>query len=331
MGLKIRGIGTYLPKHRMTSEEHDVYRGWKKGTSYKNSKIQTYYLADYKNDETVVKMATYAIRDACQKGNIDVSEIDLIIKASATDEQPLPCTASLIQKELGLGKSGIPAFDIDSTCLSFIVAMNIANLMLEAGQYERICIVSSEIPSVATNNNQPSSAALFNDGAVCYLFEKGSKAFHYALKTYGVGANSTQIRGGGTTLPVNEYTIENDALYRFDMNGLEVFKLSDRYIREITTQLITAANKESLNDFDVIIPHQASYGALRTMERSLKLKRGQMYNVIERYGNMVASSIPMTLQDAIQTGRVAHGDHVFLIGTSAGLSIGGIVLEIDIA
>lgn len=330
MGLKIVSIGTYTPKMMLTSEEHDAYRGWKKGTSYKNSKIQRYYIADSNGSETVVKMAAKAIEDACKKKSIQISDLDLIIKASATHEQPLPCGGALIQEELGLGTSGIPAFDVDSTCLSFVVAMNIAHLMLEAGQYNRICVVSSEIPTVAMNNNQPNSASLFNDGAICYIFERSESTFHYVLNTYGIGAQSTQIRGGGSTLPATDYgNNDNNSLYTFDMNGLEVFRLSERYIKDVVGTLLRKTNKVSINEFETVIPHQASYTAMRLIERSLKLEKNKLYNVIEQYGNMVSSSIPRTLFDAICTKHIKNGDTILLIGTSAGLSIGGIVLELD--
>ena len=42
---------------------------------------------------------------------------------------------------------------------------------------------------------------------------------------------------------------------------------------------------------------------------------------------MMAASIPGTLYEAIKRSRMKRGDKVLLVGTSAGLSIGGIVLE----
>ena len=58
-------------------------------------------------------------------------------------EQAIPCMAVLVHRRLGLGESGIPAFDVNATCLSFVTALDLAAASVAIGRYRRVLIVSS--------------------------------------------------------------------------------------------------------------------------------------------------------------------------------------------
>ena len=78
-------------------------------------------------------------------------------------------------------------------------------------------------------------------------------------------------------------------------------------------------------DVDVVVPHQASKVGLMMLER-FGWKEEKIVKTIETLGNCVAASIPVTLYQGVRDGRIQRGDKVLLVGTGAGLSIGGMVL-----
>ncbi len=47
---------------------------------------------------------------------------------------------------------------------------------------------------------------------------------------------------------------------------------------------------------------------------------------IGHLGNRLAASLPATLYEAARQGRLRRGHEVLLVGTGAGLSIGGVIL-----
>ena len=49
---------------------------------------------------------------------------------------------------------------------------------------------------------------------------------------------------------------------------------------------------------------------------------------LHRYGNTLAGSIPIALDEAVRAGRVQAGDLVLTIGFGAGLAWGGSLLQI---
>jgi 3-oxoacyl-[acyl-carrier-protein] synthase-3 len=63
------------------------------------------------------------------------------------------------------------------------------------------------------------------------------------------------------------------------------------------------------------------------MGTKLGFSSSQMMNIIENHGNVIAASIPMALHEAIVQEKVQRGDLLLLLGTSAGLSLGGLLLE----
>src|SRR5262245_8551544 len=103
-------------------------------------------------EEPLECMAARAARAALQSGKAP----DLIINASATPRQILPDNSVFIQRELGF--DGIPSYSIHATCLSFLVALHNAAVLIAAGAYRRVLVVSAEAGSFARNMSHPESA-----------------------------------------------------------------------------------------------------------------------------------------------------------------------------
>ncbi|HLR71371.1 MAG TPA: 3-oxoacyl-[acyl-carrier-protein] synthase III C-terminal domain-containing protein, partial [Pseudogracilibacillus sp.] len=82
-----------------------------------------------------------------------------------------------------------------------------------------------------------------------------------------------------------------------------------------------------LSDIDLVISHQASGTAMGLLSRRLGIDREKLMYILPQYGNMIAASIPLALHKAIEEKRIHRGDRILLLGTSAGLSLGGLVLE----
>lgn len=53
----------------------------------------------------------------------------------------------------------------------------------------------------------------------------------------------------------------------------------------------------------------------------------KFFIMIENVGNMISASIPVALDMVIENKTIKRGDKIMLIGTSAGLSIGGLIIE----
>lgn len=328
--LQILGTGAYLPRQVLSSDELDRRWGRPAGTAARQVGVRKRHVAA--GDETSSFMAAQAAREALAAAGLRPGELDLIVSACAVMEQAIPCLGARVQQALGLGTSGIPAFDVNATCLSFVVALDLVANLLATGRHRRVLIVSSEIASAGLDPEDPGTAALFGDGAAAAVVQRtesgaGSVLLAAHMATYGEGADHCQIRGGGTRMQAGLDGAAWLRASRFEMDGRATYRLAARHFPAFLDTLLQRSGAR-LGDLACIVPHQASGKALDHLGRSLGIPEERMVRTLPEVGNQVAASIPYALHTALAGGRLQRGDTIALLGTGAGLSIGGLVLRI---
>lgn len=324
--IKILGTGKYLPKKAVSAAELAQKIGVTEEWILKKSGVETRYFAE---NETSAFMGAQAAIQALTAAGIEWSDLDAVVSAGGVMQQSIPCTAALIQRELGMEGSQIPAFDINCTCLGFVTALDTLSSMIAAGRYKRVLIVCSDIASAGLNWEHHESCTIFGDGAAAVVIGptpegESSKIYSSCLETYCEGADYCRIQGGGTALHPNQHGPGVDKRFLFEMDGKETFKMASRVILPFMDKLL---QEMTLAEVDLVIPHQASMMALRIIQKKLQLEDHRMMNIAKNHGNVIAASLPMALHEAIMQKRLVRGNKFVLLGTSAGFSIGGMVLE----
>ena len=280
------------------------------------------------NEETQLDLAEAAIQAALDNANLSVKDIDCLVSASAVGVQPIPCTAALIHERVAKGLS-IPAMDINTTCTSFISALSTMSYLIEAGEYHRVLIVSSEVGSLGLNPKQKESYELFGDGAAAFIFQASDKdkgVIASLQRTWSEGAHDTEIRGGLTSYQPKEYSEETKTNFMFDMKGKKILLLSARVIPEMF-QEFQEKSGISKDAVDYIIPHQASRALPLVMDK-LGVSKDKYLNIVSEYGNMVSVAVPFGLAYALDHGYVKEGDTIFLMGTVAGMTVNMLALKL---
>jgi 3-oxoacyl-[acyl-carrier-protein] synthase-3 len=274
-------------------------------------------------EEPLEVMAARAARAALQSGGPP----DLIVNASATPRQLIPDNSVFIQEELGF--EGIPSYSVHATCLSFLVALHNAAALVAAGAYRRVLVVSAEAGSFARNMSEPESAALVGDGAAAAVLEptpkeEASELVGWRMSTWPKGAGLTEVRGGGQRrYPNHPETKPEDHL--FYMDGPGVYKMARRRVHALVHELLAHLGL-AVDDVDWVVPHQASGPGLELLPR-LGFAVDRIVNIVGKYGNCIAASVPMALAYLAASGRLRRGERVLLLGTGAGLSVAGVVLR----
>src|SRR4029450_3408445 len=274
-------------------------------------------------DEPFEVMAARAARAALQSGGAP----DLIINASTTPRQLIPDSLVFIQR--GLGFDGIPSSSIHATCLSFAVAFYNAAALVSAGAYRRVLVVSAEVGSIARNMDQPESAALLGDGAAAAVLEptpdeEASEIVGWRMLTWPKGAELTELRGlGQRRWPTHAATQPEDHL--FSMDGPGIYRMARPKVHRLVRDLLADLGL-NVGDSDWVGPAQGGGPGLELLPR-IGFAVDRIVNIVGEYGNCVAASIPMALASLGASGRVRRGDRVMLLGTGAGLSVGGMVLR----
>ena len=274
-------------------------------------------------------MGAEALKMALKNSNYSLSDIDLIISAGSSYDYPVPHQAPLIKKEINISENNIPAISVNSTCLSFVTALDIASSLLDNVRYKRIAIISSEITKNTLNPKDFETFTLFGDGAAAAIIEYCKDKQSYLLAadmvTYEAEAESTIVKGLGNAFHPKFFPWDEE-LFSFKMNGKGLIKITSKYLKPFLQNLFKKAKIDFLK-IDWIVPHQASKLGLTLLKKQFPFFANKIVSNLETHGNCIAASIPMALHDAIQDGRIKRGNAVLLIGTSAGYSIGGMILK----
>lgn len=324
--VKITGLGQYLPENTILSTHLDQQLNLPAGSVEKKSGLVSRHFASA--HETTSYMGAQAALRAMGHAGLSFQDIDLIIGACGAAEQPIPCTAALIQKQLGLEKSGIPCFDINSTCLSFLTALETCAYLLDAGRFNRALIVSSEIPSKGLNWKDMETCTIFGDGAAACVLERSNSSNRIIashMLTYSEGATYCRLEAGGTLMPPAQ-PFDRDRHGLFYMDGKKVFKLASQLLEPLHEQLLSKAGV-TMGDIDWVIPHQASLLAMHHIKKRLDIPTEKIVDIYASHGNQMAASIPSALSHQVHAKKIQRGQLIYLLGTGAGISAAGIILE----
>nr|WP_297863865.1 3-oxoacyl-[acyl-carrier-protein] synthase III C-terminal domain-containing protein [uncultured Acetatifactor sp.] len=279
--------------------------------------------------ETLLDLAEEAAEKALAEAGMGMEDVDCIVCAMATPLQAIPCNAALVHERMAKGMH-IPAMDINTTCTSFISALDVMSCMIEAGRYGTVLILSGDTASAALNPGQKESYELFSDGAAACVLVKAepgeaSGILYTRQCTWSEGAHDTEIRGGGGLLHTFSLTEENREDYYFDMKGIQILRLCARKLPGFVEECLREAGV-AREEIQAVVPHQASK-ALDVIMPRLGFRKGTYINRVSAYGNMVSASVPFALCEAIQEEKIRRGDLVLLMGTAAGLTVNFMLLR----
>jgi len=325
ISVKLISTGKALPSQIVTSEDLDVSLNQSQGYTFKKSGVLSRHVALATQSQS--QLGAQALTDALRTAGLGVESIDLLISACGLPEQALPNTACFIAAHAGL-PAGCAAFDVNASCLSFLTALRVAAGLLQGGGYSRIAIVSSDLASRGLNWAEPESSLIFGDGAAAVIVEKGHaeqgiRAFK--LATYPQGRRYCEIRAGGSQCNPRMGAQPDDHI--FQMDGKAVFKLAMKVMPSFFAQLMEEAGV-ALSSIDTVVPHQASYLSLAHAAKLLSVPDSKIIKIYKTHGNQVAASIPTVLHEAYVTGRANPGSRLLMMGTAAGFTVGGMVLDL---
>ncbi len=332
--LAIRASAVVTPERRISSQSIDSRLELPPGTvEAKTGVVNRFHFA--RGQDSVVSLAAKAAKQALDRAELRLSEIDLILAAGATPEQLIPTNSVLIHKALG-APAHVGAMDLDSTCLSFISGLEVAAALLASGSRRRILLINSELGSSGINPRHEESVGLFGDAATCFVLEAGDehspRLIGSRFATYSEYSDFCTLEGGGSRLPGFEYNEMHRERYFFNMQGTKLFKAALMYLPAFINGFLIEVGID-MKSIDVVVPHQASASAVELIRQKLEIPKERMINILKNYGNCISASLPMGLAGCLGENvegchlRIEPGNRVLLIGTGAGLTLSTALLQ----
>jgi len=320
----IIGWGKYVPPNVLTNEDLakmvDTTDGWIR----ERTGIAQRHIVSSK--ESTALLAVHAAREAVEVADVNPSDIDMVIVATATPEYLFPATACLVQDALGAARAG--AFDLEAGCSGFMYALSTAAGMIRSEMYNTILVVGAETLSRIVDWNDRATCVLFGDGAGAVILRGSAEpggVLASILGSDGSGGELLTVPGGGSKHPAGPETVLSK-MHTIKMNGREVYRFATRVMAQASKQVAEQAGWP-LDQIDLFIPHQANVRIIDSAAKALKLPPDKVFVNLDRYGNTSAASIPIALCEAIDAGRIKAGDHLVMVGFGAGLTWAACAIE----
>lgn len=308
MNAGIIGIGRCLPEDKLTNfdleKRMDTSDEWiRTMTGIEERRIA-------RDEQDTSDMALEAAKKAIKDADIDPADIGLILVATVTPDQPFPSMACVIQQEIGAVHAA--AMDISAACAGFMYGVVTAKQFIDSDVYKYVLVVGVEKLSKITNWEDRNTAVLFGDGAGAAVVGKVSEG--RGILSFELGADGS---GGSNLYQEGKHLV---------MNGREVFKFAVRQMGESAINVIEKAGLTK-EEVDFLIPHQANIRIMEASRARLELPIEKMSKTIHKYGNTSAASIPISLVEDVEEGRIKEDDVVVMVGFGGGLTWGAIAMR----
>lgn len=328
--LKIIGTGNYLPElvvtNQMISEIVETSDEW----ITSRTGISERRMSD---GEPTWHMASEAARKALAVSGTDPADISVIIVTTVTPDYYTPSTSCIVQAEIGADNAF--CFDLNAACSGFVYALDLAARYLQAPDIKNIMIISAENLSKLTDFRDRATCVLFGDGASAVICRRSEPDENSALLACTLGSEGKNAEVlVARALRVGHPFMKPESVWpdRFgkqadhfiSMEGQGVYKFAVRVLADSVMAVVEKANLK-LSDLRYIIPHQANARIVDAACRRMKANPEQMISRMSSFGNTSSASIPICLNELINSGKLVRGDKVAVCGFGGGLTYGAAI------
>ncbi len=277
-------------------------------------------------NEYTSQFGSAAARQAIERAGLTPEDIDIIVCATTTPDQIMPSTGALIQKEIGAVNAA--GMDVFAACSGFLYGVTMVESMIRTGQIKHALVIGAEVLTKYVDYTDRSTCVIFGDGAGAAVLgpvEAGKGVLATKIKSDGRYDEQLYAPGGGTKHGTSHETID-DRMHFFKMKGNELFKIAVRSMADISVEMVGKAGL-TIDDIDIVIPHQANQRITDAVAQRLGISEDKVYSNIAEHGNTSSASIPIAMDECIQSGKIKEGTTVLLTAFGGGVTWGGTVIQ----
>ncbi|MGF1586948.1 MAG: beta-ketoacyl-ACP synthase III [Bacteroidales bacterium] len=321
--VKIIGTGSYLPEKVYTNtfleSIVDTNADWiEKTLGIKERRIAS-------KNESTSDLAYKAGQQAILDAGLSNKDIDLILVATATPDRLAPSTAAITQDKLQAYNA--VAFDISAVCSGFLYGMSVASAYISSGIYDNVLVIGADTFSRITDYTRR-DCVFFGDGAGAAVLStaninEGFIAFR--LYTDGRGKYHFTIPAGGSEMPCSEEVLQNRLNY-FQMNGRAVYETATKVLPKAIMQVLEDTGL-TIEDIDLLIPHQPSLGILKETARIINLPIEKVMINVDKYANTSGGTIPIILDETNKAGKIKNGSTILFAAVGSGWTYGAAIIK----
>ncbi|MFC4222727.1 ketoacyl-ACP synthase III [Lysinibacter cavernae] len=331
MGARIAAVDYLLPEGLVSNETlQELHPDWKVSRISATTGVESRHVAE--PGEFASDLATAAAKKLFASHNIASDSIDYLIVCTQTPDFYLPTTACIVHENLGLNDEA-GAVDVTLGCSGFVYSLGLAKGLVESNQAQKVLIITVDVLSLLSNQNDKSTVPIFGDGAAATLVEVepgASKLNGFVYGTDGTGAKDLLVpngglRNGGLFSPKSDPTERGLESTGHDlyMDGKEIFNFTLRITEQSVMDILDRAGMD-MAEVDYFVFHQANGFILKHLQKKLNIPDEKFVMAIEHCGNTSSSSIPIGIAES----GAQPGDSILVLGFGVGFSWAGAVVTL---
>jgi 3-oxoacyl-[acyl-carrier-protein] synthase-3 len=272
-------------------------------------------------------LAREASLEAIRRAGLTPDDIDFIVVGTTTPDTLFPSTACVLQDMIGARHAW--GYDLVAACSGFVYALTTGATMVASGSSRHALVVGADVMSSIIDYTDRATCVLFGDGAGACVVEASDDdsigVLDFENYVDGSGGPALCMPAGGSRLPASAETIEKRQHF-VKQDGQIVFKFAVRNFEEVSRRVLDR-NGIKPCDLDLFVPHQANSRIINAAAERLGIPRDKVIINLDRFGNTTAATIPLALNDAIQSGRLKRGDLVLMASVGAGFTVGAVLVR----
>ena len=322
--VRIIGTGSYVPEKIYTNEYLETIIPTNAQWIYENVGIKERHIAS--ESECTSDLAVQAGLIAVKNAGLMVSDIDLIVVATATPDRKAPSTAAIVQHKMNAFNAA--AFDLSAVCSGFLFGMSVASQYIATGVYNHVLVIGADTFSKITDWTKR-DAVFFGDGAGAALLSNSNNGDGFlAYRLYTDTSDKMfgfTIPGGGSEIPLTEDNIKEGYQY-FEMDGHAVYESAIRVLPRAIQQVLDDT-KLKIEDIDLMIPHQPSIRILKKTAELIGLPFEKVMNNMSKYANTSGGTIPILLDECDKNGLIKTGNIILFAAVGSGWTYGASIIK----
>lgn len=287
----------------------------------------------------------YCLSDLCvaaaegllQQLDWDPASVEVLILVTQSADYPLPATACIIQRRLGLPTTSA-AFDVPLGCSGYVYGLWMAGRLLGQSSARRALLLAGDNSTRYLRPDDRGTLPLFGDAGTATALEVDPEArpIPVVLGTDGTGAPHIFMKAGGKRdclIPPVEggwpdgevERLAHDA--RLTLNGAEVFAFTLTAVPPLVRETLEHAGA-AIEDIDWYVFHQANAFMLEHLRKRLRIPADRFVNDMREFGNTSSASIPLALCHALPDSLAEGRRRTLMAGFGVGWSWGALIADI---
>ena len=326
MKATITATAKYLPQKTLSNQELEKMVDTSNEWILSRTGIENRHIVS--DGEATSDMCSQIANQLLEKSGKSAEDIDLILVATSTPDFLVVSTAALVQDKIGAKNAW--GYDIVAACTGFVYAMETGAKFIESGSYNNVNVIGADTMSSIIDYTDINTCVIFGDGGGGVLLEPTQEEIGIIdsiLHIDGSGHKYLTVPAGGSANPASKETLDNKMHYVYQ-DGKTVYKFAVKNMANVSKEILDN-NKLHGSDVKLFIPHQANRRIIDAAAKRCGLKDNQVLVNINKYGNTTAGTIPIALDEAVETGRLNKNDLLLLAAFGGGFTWGSMLIRWD--